>query len=130
MQCNDFVAAYYEKSEMEYKTKIKHKTNSWYATTTRKECSLKQSESSFKKETAIIKTKFLNNWLAVQNLRIALKKAVFALGFKEPSVIKVIRIMTLLCAVIRVMTEGFLKPNANTAFFKAVLNLKNLVSQT
>ena len=29
----------------------------------------------------------LNNWLAVQNLRIALKKAVFALGFKKPSVI-------------------------------------------
>ena len=29
----------------------------------------------------------LNNWLAVQNLRIALKKAVFALGFKKTSVI-------------------------------------------
>ena len=31
--------------------------------------------------------KKLNNWLAVQNLRIALKKAVFALGFKKSSVI-------------------------------------------
>ena len=31
--------------------------------------------------------KNLNNWLAVQNLKIALKKAVFALGFKKPSVI-------------------------------------------
>ena len=29
----------------------------------------------------------MNNWLAVQNLRIALKKAVFALGFEKPSVI-------------------------------------------
>ena len=28
-----------------------------------------------------------NNWFAVQNLRIAVKKAVFALGFKKPSVI-------------------------------------------
>ena len=27
---------------------------------------------------------YLHNWLAVQNLRIALKKAVFALGFKNP----------------------------------------------
>ena len=31
-------------------------------------------------------TVLINNWLAVQNLRIALKKAVFTLGFKKPSV--------------------------------------------
>ena len=30
---------------------------------------------------------FKSNWLAVQNLRLALRKAVFALGFKKPSVI-------------------------------------------
>ena len=28
----------------------------------------------------------LNNWLAIRNLRIALKKAVFALGFEKLSV--------------------------------------------
>ena len=49
-----------------------------------------------------------NNWLAIQNLRIALKKAV-SKSFSQSSQ--------------RVMTEGFLKPNAKTAFFKAILKL-------
>ena len=36
---------------------------------------------------SFVRFSFLPYWLAVQNLRIALKKAVFALGFKKPSVI-------------------------------------------
>ena len=73
-----------------------------------------------------------NNWLAVQNLRIALKKAVFALGFKKPSVItrsyskRVAGTNSFSRSSQRVMTEGFLKPNAKTAFFKAILKIMQL----
>ena len=63
--------------------------------------------------------KYLNDWLAVQNLRTAFFKVQNSFF---PSYLKrVTGTNSFSQSSQRVMTEGFLKPNAKTAFFKAIL---------